>query len=57
MNHHQALSEPLNKSLGNGLTLRYALPEDIDRLVEFNAHVLTDGEGGKPNEHMIEFHL
>jgi hypothetical protein len=32
------------KSLGNGLTLRYAAPEDIDRLVEFFAHVFIEDE-------------
>ena len=57
MIYQQALSAPLNKSPGNGLTLRYSLPEDIDRLAEFNARVLTDDEGVKPNERMIEFHL
>ena len=49
MNTNYAFSETMHKSLGNGLTLRYSTPEDIDRLVEFNARVLTDDEAGKPD--------
>jgi hypothetical protein len=49
MNTHQAHTETRRISLGNGLTLRYSTAGDIDRLVEFNARVLTDDEAGKPD--------
>jgi hypothetical protein len=57
MTDQQALSAPLHKSVENGLTLCYSLPEDIGRLVEFNARLLTGDAACKPVERMIESHL
>jgi hypothetical protein len=57
MNEQQALFAPLHKSVENGLTLRYSLPEDIGRLDEFNARLLIGDAACKPVERMIEFHL
>jgi hypothetical protein len=57
MNDQQALSAPLYKSVGNGLSLFYSLPEDIGRLIEFNARLLTGDAACKPVERMIESHL
>ena len=57
MTTNQALSETPRKSLGNGLTLRYSTPEDIDCLVEFFARVLFEDKAGKSVMRMIEFHL
>jgi hypothetical protein len=57
MTDQQALSAPLHKSVENGLTLCYSLPEDIGRVVEFNARLLTGDAACKPVERMIESHL
>ena len=49
MTTSHALSEMSSRSLGDGLVLRYAAPDDVDRLVEFFARVLTEDEAGKPD--------
>jgi len=49
MNASPALSELPRRSLGDGLVLRFAASDDLDRLVEFFSRVLTDDEAGKPD--------
>jgi len=42
MTASKAPSEMLSRPLGDGLVLRYAAPDDVDRLVEFFPCVLSD---------------
>ena len=49
MTASHALSEMSSRSLGDGLVLRYASQDDVDRLAEFFARVLTEDETGKPD--------
>jgi hypothetical protein len=49
MTASHALSEMSIRSHGDGLVLRCAAPDDVERLPEFFTRVLTEGEAGKPD--------